>query len=80
MCFLNDTACFAYAESVFTQIEDRHFAYINVSKGVGACLFSDGKMLRVAGAMATQFGHYSIDRDGPRCECGNRGCLECLVG
>lgn len=80
LCFLNDTACFAYAESVFTQIEDRHFAYINVSKGVGACLFSDGKMLRGAGAMATQFGHYSIDRDGPRCECGNRGCLECLVG
>ena len=32
LCFLNDTACFAYAESVFTQIEDRHFAYINVSR------------------------------------------------
>lgn len=64
LCFLNDTACFAYAESVFTRIEEPYFAYINVSKGVGACLFADGKMLRGAGAMATQFGHYSIDRNG----------------
>lgn len=70
VCFLNDTACFAYAESVFTRIEEKYFAYINVSKGVGACLFADGKMLRGAGAMATQFGHYSIDRNGPECPCG----------
>ena len=80
VCFLNDTACFAYAESVFTRIEEKYFAYINVSKGVGACLFADGKMLRGAGAMATQFGHYSIDRNGPECPCGNRGCLERIVG
>lgn len=80
VCFLNDTACFAYAESVFTCIEEKYFAYINVSKGVGACLFADGRMLRGAGAMATQFGHYSIDRSGPECPCGNRGCLERIVG
>lgn len=80
VCFLNDTACFAYAESVFTRIEEKYFAYINVSKGVGACLFADGRMLRGAGAMATQFGHYSIDRSGPECPCGNRGCLERIVG
>lgn len=80
VCFLNDTACFAYAERTFTPVKDRFFAYVNVSKGVGACLFADGKMLRGAGAMATQFGHYSIDRNGPVCDCGNRGCLECLVG
>lgn len=80
VCFLNDTACFAYAERVFTPVREPYFAYVNVSKGVGACLFSEGKMLRGAGAMATQFGHYSIDRNGPLCACGNRGCLECLVG
>lgn len=80
LCLLNDTACFAYAESVFTRIDEKYFAYINVSKGVGACLFAEGKMLRGAGAMATQFGHSSIDRDGPKCACGNRGCLERIVG
>lgn len=80
LCFLNDTACFAYAERVFTPVEEPYFAYVNVSAGVGACLFAEGRMLRGAGAMATQFGHFSIDRDGPACSCGNRGCLESLVG
>lgn len=80
LCILNDTACFAYAESVFTTIEDDFFAYINLSRGVGACLFADGKMLRGAGGMSTQFGHYSIDFHGPQCLCGNRGCLERMIG
>lgn len=80
LCFLNDTACFAYAERVFTPVQEPYFAYVNVSAGVGACLFAEGRMLRGAGAMATQFGHFSIDRDGPACSCGGRGCLECLVG
>lgn len=80
LCILNDTACFAYAESVLTDISQKNYAYVNISKGVGACLFADGKMLRGAGAIATQFGHFSIDRRGPICACGNRGCLECMVG
>ena len=80
LCFLNDTACFGYAERVFTPVRDPYVAYVNVSKGVGACLFAEDRMLRGAGAVGTQFGHFSIDRDGPLCDCGNRGCLECLVG
>ncbi|MEG0768746.1 MAG: ROK family protein [Ruthenibacterium sp.] len=80
LCILNDTACFAYAESVFTRIQEQFYAYVNVSKGVGACLFAEGHMLRGAGAMATQFGHFSVDRNGPVCACGNRGCLERIVG
>lgn len=80
LSILNDTACFAYAERMFARITEPSFAYINISKGVGACLFEEGRMLRGAGAMATQFGHYSIDRNGPSCACGNRGCLERMVG
>lgn len=80
LSILNDTACFAYAERTYGKITAPSFAYVNVSKGVGACLFEGDKMLRGAGAMATQFGHYSIDRAGPQCTCGNRGCLERMVG
>lgn len=79
-CLLNDTACFAYAEYVFANITEPDFAYINVSKGVGACLFANGKMLRGAGSNATQFGHFSVDRNGPLCACGNHGCVERVVG
>lgn len=44
-CLLNDTACFAYAEYVFANITEPNFAYINVSKGVGACLFANALAL-----------------------------------
>lgn len=80
IAFFNDTACLAYAETVFTQIKEKSYAFININKGVGTTLFSDGKMFRGANGMATQFGHYSIDRNGPKCTCGNKGCLERLIG
>ena len=44
-----------------------------------ACL-QTARCCAARGAMATQFGHYSIDRNGPECPCGNRGCLERIVG
>lgn len=80
LSLVNDTACLAYAEVTFTHIQEPAFAYINMDKGVGACLFESGKMLRGAGGMATQFGHCSIERNGVVCSCGNRGCLEQMVG
>lgn len=33
-----------------------------------------------ATGMGTQFGHFSIDRYGELCSCGNRGCLENRIG
>lgn len=77
---LNDTACFAYAEKVYTQIAEKDFAFINFSKGIGATLFIQNEMLGHACASHTQFGHYSIDPDGKLCSCGNRGCLELMIG
>lgn len=77
---LNDTACFAYAEKVYTQIAEKDFAFINFSKGIGATLFIQNKMLGHACASHTQFGHYSIDPNGKLCSCGNRGCLELMIG
>lgn len=77
---LNDTACFAYAEKVYTQIPEKDFAFINFSKGIGATLFIRNEMLGRACASYTQFGHYSINPKGKLCPCGNRGCLELMIG
>lgn len=76
---LNDTACAAYAEKVYTRIAQQDFAYINFQHGIGAALFIHGKLLGNATASYTQFGHYSIDPNGKQCSCGNRGCLELLI-
>ena len=77
---LNDTACLAYAEKTYTQISESDFAFINFEKGIGAALFIQNEMLGRACASYTQFGHYSINPKGPLCSCGNRGCLELMIG
>ena len=76
----NDTACYAYAENVFSQREFDTFLFININKGVGAVIVQDGTMIKGEAGMRSQLGHFSIDRYGSPCVCGNRGCLENLIG
>lgn len=79
LAILNDTACAAYAEKVYTKISQQDFAYINFQYGIGAALFIRDELLGEATASYTQFGHYSVDPDGELCSCGNRGCLEMMI-
>jgi glucokinase len=48
--------------------------------GVGGAAVVEGKLLFGAYGFAGEFGHTTIDHKGPRCACGNRGCLERYVG
>ncbi|HEX7319399.1 MAG TPA: ROK family protein [bacterium] len=48
--------------------------------GVGGAAVVEGKLLFGACGFAGEFGHTTIDFKGPRCACGNRGCLERYVG
>jgi len=50
--------------------------YITVSTGVGAGIISGGRLITGVTDSAGEFGHISIDLEGPMCTCGNRGCLE----
>lgn len=76
----NDTACYAYAEHVLTDWKFDTFMFLNINNGVGAVFVHDGKMIKGASGMRAQIGHFSIDRNGKKCMCGNRGCLENEVG
>lgn len=50
--------------------------YITAGQGVGAGIIIDGRVLRGSLGIAGEIGHMSIAYDGPKCQCGNRGCLE----
>ncbi|GAB2699436.1 ROK family protein [Paenibacillus thermoaerophilus] len=50
--------------------------FITVSTGIGGGFVSGGKLIRGATGSAGEIGHISIDRNGPLCPCGNRGCVE----
>lgn len=56
------------------------FAFINFGHCIGATLFIDGEMVGNAGGASTQFGHSSVNPEGKLCVCGNRGCLEAVMG
>jgi predicted NBD/HSP70 family sugar kinase len=76
----NDANLGALAEMRFGEYSDsRNLAYVLIHRGVGAGIVSDGKILRGAANWAGELGHMVIDPDGPRCSCGNFGCLESFV-
>jgi predicted NBD/HSP70 family sugar kinase len=56
------------------------FVYVSAEVGVGAGVVMGGQLYRGAFGFAGELGHLTVDPDGPRCTCGNRGCLAMLVG
>lgn len=54
--------------------------YLSIDDGIGAGLIINGKVFRGHNGSAGEFGHLTIDENGPLCRCGNRGCLETYVG
>lgn len=54
----------------------RHAVYYSVGIGVGTGIIIQGELVRGSGGMAGEIGHTTVDVTGPRCACGNRGCLE----
>ncbi len=56
------------------QVHD--LAVVTVAEGVGVGVFCNGQLVRGANGMAGEFGHVSLDPDGPQCACGRRGCWE----
>lgn len=51
-------------------------AYFLVGEGVGSGIIERGSLLLGVQGAASEIGHISVDVHGPRCECGNHGCLE----
>lgn len=53
---------------------------LTLGTGVGGGLILEGKLFRGSSFCAGEIGHMPISIDGPRCNCGGRGCLERYVG
>ncbi len=53
---------------------------LTLGTGVGGGIISGGRLILGANDAAGEIGHTIIEPNGPRCKCGNYGCLERLVG
>ncbi|WP_406677988.1 ROK family protein [Moorella sp. ACPs] len=49
---------------------------LTLGTGIGSGIFIQGKMFKGRDESAGEIGHVTVEKDGPRCSCGNLGCLE----
>ncbi|TGB01665.1 ROK family transcriptional regulator [Halobacillus salinus] len=52
---------------------------VNVGNGIGAGLMVKGRLFHGEHNLAGEIGHITIDLSGPKCTCGNYGCLQTLA-
>lgn len=72
LCTLGESA-FGVAQGV------KSLVGIFVGTGIGGGIILDGKLFRGASETAGEVGHIIVKSDGPRCGCGNLGCLEAVA-
>jgi len=61
-------------ELIYPEIDNMVFVYI--AEGIGCGIILNGELYRGASGNAGEFGHITIDTNGPLCHCGNKGCWE----
>lgn len=71
---LNSSGLIAFAEKEQRGVMD--LVTVDIGKGVGSGIIIDGQIYTGAGGTAGEFGHISVDMNGEKCKCGNRGCTE----
>lgn len=77
----NDVRAAALGEWLFGSGKNcENLVCVFVGTGIGGGVVSDGKMLEGATHTFGEIGHMSIDFKGPKCACGNIGCVEAFAG
>jgi N-acetylglucosamine repressor len=75
----NVTRTMAMAERWFSAGRNvDNFMCINLGYGIGAAMVIDGELYKGNAGSSGEFGHITMERNGPPCSCGNHGCLEAL--
>lgn len=59
--------------------EAKNLLAVFLGTGIGGGLIVDGKIYRGSGYVAGEIGHIVVDKNGPVCGCGNKGCFEVLA-
>ena len=75
----NDVNLMALGELWRLQGGLQNFLVIKVGTGIGCGIVCHGEVYRGATGSAGDVGHICVDPHGPRCRCGNLGCVEALA-
>jgi glucokinase len=73
----NDANCHAFAELRAGAARGRQeVLVVTFGTGIGAGVITSGRLVHGAHGFAGEPGHMVVDRNGPPCPCGGRGCWE----
>jgi len=75
----NDVNVMALGELWRMQRSLQNFLVIKVGTGIGCGIVCHGQVYRGANGSAGDVGHICVDPAGPRCHCGNLGCVETMA-
>ena len=75
----NDVNLMALGELWRLQRSLQNFLVIKVGTGIGCGIVCHGQVYRGANGSAGDVGHICVDQAGPRCHCGNPGCVEAMA-
>ncbi len=75
----NDVNLMALAELWRLKRSLPNFLVIKVGTGIGCGIVCHGEVYRGANGSAGDVGHICVDAHGPRCHCGNLGCVEAMA-
>lgn len=76
----NDVRSMALAESwcgLACGVKD--YVYLYIGPGIGGSIVSNNELYSGNGGFAGEFGHTTVEPNGPLCSCGNRGCLQAVA-
>ena len=77
----NYSSVSAYSEYMFNDYNySRSLVAVNIFEAVGAAAIFMNEKGEKTVDFSIEFGHLMMDQNGPVCKCGNRGCMEALVG
>lgn len=77
---INDVRAFTLAEGRLGAARGcRDVVCLALGTGVGGGVIVDGRLHLGMDGAAGEIGHQTVIADGPRCGCGNRGCVEAVA-
>ena len=60
-------------------VDSRNFLVVNLGHGIGSAIMREGEFYMGSSGSSGEIGHIILEKNGPKCNCGNLGCLEAIA-
>lgn len=79
VCVESNVCASMAAILLYDDLKDKNILGVNWGPGVGSASVINGEVFKGRGFQSAEVGHNFVDKDGPECQCGRKGCLETQI-